>query len=113
MCLSSLPRRFMPLALLLAASTAHAAPRTMTGAELALRWPELLGEVVKIQATPLQALDIARYHIKVDKTDAVMLVMPGKIWTGTKTVCAMVNGPEKMFKAGRTQVVGLMLTDCP
>lgn len=94
-------------------AVAHAeAPLAIKGAELAIRWPQLLGKTVQISVTPVQALDAARYYVKVDKLDAVMVMMPDKVWSGRKTVCAMVLGPEKVHRGGRTQVVGLMWKGC-
>lgn len=98
--------------LTLTAATAHAAPKTISGSELALRWADLIGETVSVRVTPTRALAPARYLVKVDKTDAVMIIAPGKVWAGKRTVCAAVTGQETLLDKGRTTVVGLMLTDC-
>lgn len=87
-------------------------PIPIKGGDLALRWPQLVGSTVQIAATPVQALDTARYYVKIDEVKAVMIMMPDKVWSGRKTVCAMVLGPEKMNRGGQTQVVGLMWKAC-
>jgi hypothetical protein len=96
------------------ATAAHAdpAPKLVHGADLALRWPELIGQTIQVRATPVQALDVVRFHVKIDSTDAVMIIAPGKVWSGARQVCAMVTGPEKMHKQGRTQLIGLMWQEC-
>ncbi len=88
------------------APTAFAAPLMVTGAELAIRWPQLIGETVQVQVTLVAALDAARYHVKIDKTDTVLLMSPDRPWTGRKRVCAAVMGPERGYKQGRSRVVG-------
>ncbi len=109
-----MPRRFLAclvtsLCLLRAAS---AAPEVTSGADLALHWPELIGQTLHLRITPVRALDVARYLVKVDKASAVLLVAPGKIWSGQKLICAAVTGEETVLAAGRARVVGLMLTEC-
>ena len=109
-----MPRRFLAclvttLCLLPAAS---GAPKVTSGADLALRWPELIGQTLRLRITPVRALDVARYLVKVDKSPAVLLVAPCKIWSGPKVVCAAVTGEETVLAGGRTRLVGLMLTDC-
>jgi len=100
------------LLLALIAVPAHAAPKTMSGKELQLRWADLIGETVRLRVTPARALAPARYLVSVDKTDAVMTMAPSKVWSGQRTVCAAITGQETLLDKGRTTVVGLMLTDC-
>lgn len=108
-------RRWVALAVtgLALASPAYAAPQIVKGSDLAVRWPQLIGETIRVRTTPKQALDTIRYRVKIDTIDAVMLIAAEKVWTGPKLVCATVTGSERFSKQGRTQVVGLMLTDCP
>ena len=92
--------------------SANAKSVVISGRELTLRWPELIGQTLHLRITPVRALDVARYLVKVDKSPAVLLVAPCKIWSGPKVVCAAVTGEETVLAGGRTRLVGLMLADC-
>lgn len=99
------------IALILSSVTAQAAPR-VSGNELGLRWADLIGETVAMKVTPVRALAPAKYLVKVDKTDAIMMIAPGKVWAGPRNVCAAIMGSETVMINGRTTMVSLMLTDC-
>lgn len=94
-------------------ATAHAAAKgAMHGSELQVRWADLIGETVRLRVTPTRALGPARYLVSVDGTKAIMLIGPSKVWSGTRTVCAGITGPESLPDKGRTTVIGLMLNNC-
>lgn len=107
-------RLVVALAMLLsaAANPAFAAPVTTSGADLALRWPSLLGQTVRLRLTLVRALDVMRYHATADATDVVLTLPPGKVWSGQQFRCATVLGPAQLHQHGRTEVVGLLWTPC-
>lgn len=88
------------------------AATSISGRDLAVKWPALLGETVQVRVTPVRALAAGKYHVRVDAEDAVLIMTPSKAWTGKRTVCASVFGPESIANRGKTTVVGLMLTEC-
>ena len=91
---------------------AVASPTVLSGRELDLRWPQLLGKTVHVRMVLVRALDVTRYHGKVDASDVVVVVPPGKAWTDKREVCATVLGRDSLSQRGRTTVVGLLWTPC-
>ena len=88
-------------------------PRKVSGKELAVQWPQLMTQTISVRVTPVRALSVGRYAVTVDKTRATLLVNPSTpMWTGAKTVCVNVTGPDTIADKGHTTVVGLMLTRC-
>lgn len=81
----------------------------MSGKTLAVRWPELLGESVTVQAQMVRALSPMKYLIKVDGVDAT--VMTSKGWQGKRSVCVTVMGSETIADKGRTQVISLLMSN--
>jgi hypothetical protein len=96
---------------LICPAPATAADKPMSGQELALRWPDLIGEVVTVRVAPVRAIQPGKMLVRIDATEATVLAV-GKVWKDAQVVCATVMGTDTIADRGRTTVVALMLTTC-
>lgn len=81
----------------------------MSGKELAVRWPNLIGESVNVQAQMVRAIAPMKYLININGTDAT--VMTSKAWQGKRNACVTVMGSETIADKGRTQVISLIMSN--
>ena len=88
-------------------------PPTVTGADLARRYPTMIGEEVRLNAAIERAVDITTALVVADGKRFAVLLIPDSTWEGQALKTFAVMGSTTVALAGSTSLPHLMLVTEP
>ena len=88
-------------------------PPTVTGADLARRYPAMIGEEVRLNAAIERSVDITTALVVADGKHFAVLLVPDSIWEGQALKTFAVMGSTTLPLAGSTSLPHLMLVTEP